>query len=164
MSVLGRRPGRRAGIALASGVLALALLVAVEAARVPASAYAVVGPRAFPLAVAGLLGLLGLLLLIEALAGQLLPEDFAGEPLDGRALGWVGLGLVANVALIASLGFVLASSLLFVCVARGFGSRRPVRDGALGLALATLVFLGFSRLLGVRFGGGLVESLLAGGS
>ncbi len=157
-------PGRRAGIAFALGILALAAVVAIEAARIPQSAYAVVGPRVFPFAVAALLGLLGLLLLIQALAGHLRPADFAGEPVDRQAAGWVGLGLFANVALVQSLGFVLASSLLFLCVARGFGSRRPLRDLAIGLLLATLVFLGFSRLLGVRFGGGLVEDLLGGGS
>lgn len=155
--------GKRAGIALALGILALAFLVGLEAARIPPSTYAVVGPRVFPLLVAALLGTLGLLLLLQALAGHLLPEDFAGEPVDRRAVGWVGLGLVLNVALIGTFGFVLASSLLFLCVARGFGSQRPVRDGAIGFVLATLVFLGFSRLLGVRFGGGLVEGLLGGG-
>ncbi|MCS6779121.1 MAG: tripartite tricarboxylate transporter TctB family protein [Geminicoccaceae bacterium] len=157
-------PGRRAGIAFALAILALAALVAVEATRIPHSAYAVVGPRFFPFAVAGLLGLLGLLLLLQALAGGLLPADFAGEPFDRRAVAWVGLGLFLNVALIQSLGFVLASSLLFLCVARGFGSTRPIRHAALGFLLATLVFLGFSRLLGVRFGGGLVEGLLGAGA
>lgn len=124
-------PGRRAGIAFALAILALAAVVAIEAARIPQSAYAVVGPRVFPFAVAALLGLSGLLLLIQALTSHLSPEDFAGEPVDRRAVGWVGLGLFANVASIRSLGFVLASSLLFLCVARGFGSRRPLRDLAI---------------------------------
>jgi putative tricarboxylic transport membrane protein len=153
--------GRGGPVALASGVLALALVVALGAAQIPHSAYAVVGPRVVPFAVAALLGGLGLLLLVQALTGQLLAEEgFAGEPLDRRALGWVAAGLVLNVALIQPLGFVLASTLLFVCVARGFGSTRPVRDALLALALAVAVFLGFSRLLGVRFGGGLVEDLV----
>lgn len=153
-------PGRRGPVALAAGVLLLALVVALEAARIPQSAYAVVGPRVVPYTVAALLAGLGLLLLIQALAGHLLAEGFGDEPVDRHALGWVGAGLALNVALIQPLGFVLASTLLFLCVARGFGSTRSVRDAAIGFALATLVFLGFSRLLGVRFGGGLVEDLL----
>lgn len=153
--------GRGGAIALAAGVLALALLVAFGAAQIPHSAYAVVGPRVVPFAVAALLGGLGLLLLAQALAGQLVPEEsFAGEPLDRRALGWVAGGLVLNVTLIRPLGFVLASTLLFVCVARGFGSARPARDAGIGLILALAVFLVFSRLLGVRFGGGLIEDLV----
>lgn len=65
--------GRGGAIALAAGVLALALVVAFGAAQIPYSAYAVVGPRVVPLAVAALLGGLGLLLLAQALAGQLVP-------------------------------------------------------------------------------------------
>lgn len=65
-----------------------------------------------------------------------------------------------NVALIRPLGFVLASTLLFVCVARGFGSTRPARDAGIRPVFGLAVFLAFSRLLGVRFGGGLVEELV----
>lgn len=136
-------------------------MVAFGAAQIPHSAYAVVGPRVVPFAVAALRGGLGLLLLAHALAGQLVPEEsFAGEPPGRRALGWVAGGLVLNVALIRPLGFMLAATLLFVCVARGFGTTWPARDAGIRLVLGLAVFLAFNRLLGVRFGGGLVEDLV----
>ncbi|HSM88782.1 MAG TPA: tripartite tricarboxylate transporter TctB family protein, partial [Desulfobacterales bacterium] len=65
-----------------------------------------------------------------------------------------------NVALIAEAGFILATTVLFAATSRGFGSRRPWRDAAIGFALATLVWLAFDRGLGYRIGTGLVENLL----
>ena len=48
--------------------------------------------------------------------------------------------------LIHRAGF-LAQAALFVCVARGFGSVRPARDFAIGIALALGVFLFFVKFL-----------------
>ena len=49
------------------------------------------------------------------------------------------------------------STALFACVARGFGSRRPLRDLAIGFALASVSYLGFARLLSIKLGEGLIE-------
>lgn len=155
----GRSGGRWAGLGLAAGMLLLAAVVAIGASGIPSSSYAVVGPRVMPLVLAALMALFGVLLLLQALRGQLLPESFGDEPLDLRGMGWVALGLVLNVATIKLLGFSAASMLLFVCIARGFGSRAPLRDAVIGLVLALAAFLGFSRLLGVDFGGGVIEGL-----
>jgi putative tricarboxylic transport membrane protein len=46
-------------------------------------------------------------------------------------------------------GFTLASTMLFVMVARGFGSRRVAHDAIVGLVLAVVVFLFFTRGLNV---------------
>ena len=56
-------------------------------------------------------------------------------------------------------GFIIASTLLFVLVARGFGSRRPVRDASSRSSLAIAVFFIFTLGLGLSlpkgpFGGG----------
>lgn len=69
----------------------------------------------------------------------------ARAPGNRRALGLVGLGAIADVALMEPLGFVVASSVLFVCAARGFGSRRWVRDAILGVALSASAYLLFTR-------------------
>ncbi len=144
-------------------MLALACVVLAETALGPAApAYAQVGPRAFPYAVGAGLGALGALLLAEGLRGGW--RDPAAE----RALGpprlkpflWVALGLAVNAALIQWLGFVLSSTALFACVARGFGSRRPARDLAWGLGLSLAAYLGFARLLSIRLGDGPIERLL----
>jgi len=49
-----------------------------------------------------------------------------------------------------------------VLIAYGFGSRRPLRDAALGFAVALAAYFGFATLLGVNIGAGIVERLLGG--
>ena len=64
------------------------------------------------------------------------------------------------MALISHAGFIIAGTLLFICTARAFGSLQPLRDGAIGFALAVISYVGFDRILGYKIGSGLVESLL----
>jgi putative tricarboxylic transport membrane protein len=155
---------KRAQLFVGAGVVALGLLVARQAMLIPvAPIYARVGPTVFPYLVAAALVLLGGLLAWQASSGQWGETDAetdAGPP-DRRALAWLGIGLVLNVALIDLLGFVIASSILFVCTARAFGSRHLVRDALIALALTIVVYLGFDRLLGISVGAGaLFEGLL----
>lgn len=155
----------RAGIALGealigAGVVALAGVVFVSTWLAPdAAAYARVGPKAVPWIVAAALALLGVALTVVGLRGGW-PHEEAPERSDRRALAWLGAGLALNAALIESLGFILASTLLFACTARAFGSRRPPLDLALGFALALVAYIGFDRVLGYRIGSGLIERLL----
>jgi putative tricarboxylic transport membrane protein len=57
-------------------------------------------------------------------------------------------------------GFVLAQAVLFACVARGFGSIRPARDSAIGLALGLGVFLFFVKFLNVNLPAGWLKPIL----
>jgi putative tricarboxylic transport membrane protein len=160
---------RRSGaeIALSLGVLALGVGIAVGTAFLPTQAgYARIGPNFVPAVVA--LGLLatGAFLLYEALTGgwRRMPDPAPGgeHALHWGAFGWVSAGLVAHMALLQWAGFVLAGALLFACVARGFGSARPQRDAAIGLALALGVFLFFVRFLNVSLPGGWLKPLIGG--
>jgi putative tricarboxylic transport membrane protein len=65
------------------------------------------------------------------------------------ALATLGLALVVEVALVDWLGFVVASTLMFAIAARAFGSRRPARDTIVGLAIAAVIYVAFTRGLGV---------------
>ncbi len=78
-------------------------------------------------------------------------------PVDWHALGWVLAGLVLNVALIQFLGFILASTLLFCCVARAFGSTQLPRDALIAIVFASVTYFGFARVLGINIGSGLLE-------
>jgi putative tricarboxylic transport membrane protein len=51
---------------------------------------------------------------------------------------------------------------MFVLIAYGFGSRRPLRDAAIGFVVALAAYFGFAKALGVNIGGGLFERLLGG--
>ena len=146
---------------VALGCLLFAGVVLWQTLVIPVSPmYAKVGPTVFPYMTAGGLAVLGALLLVQAVRGGWQPEEEAGVPVDRRAVGFVAAGLVANVALIGPLGFTAASVLMFVLVAHGFGSRRPLRDALLGLALALAAYFGFAKALGVNIGAGLVEDLI----
>jgi putative tricarboxylic transport membrane protein len=156
-----------AEIALSAGLLALGAGAALVTAGLPSEGgYAGIGPAFIPAVVAGGLMLLGAWLLYEALAGgwRVAPPRAAqarGEhAFDAAAFGWVTAGLAAHMALIGLAGFVLAGSVLFACVARGFGSKRPARDAGLGLILSLSVFLFFVKLLNVGLPGGWLAPLL----
>ena len=82
-----------------------------------------------------------------------MPEEDAelpSAPHNLRGFLWVSAGPVANMALIGTLGFVLSSTLLMVCVARGYGSRRPVRDALIGSAVTLPMWALFEFLLGIN--------------
>jgi hypothetical protein len=69
---------------------------------------------------------------------------------DRAALLWILAGLVLNVVLIGPAGFTIASTILFVCVARGFGSKAIVRDALIGAAFALVAYFGFATTLGIN--------------
>jgi putative tricarboxylic transport membrane protein len=149
-------------VAVAVGLLLLGLFVGYETTVIPTTPiYAKVGPKVFPFLIAGGMVLIGAALFRYAWTGAWQPEeqDDAGPP-DWRALGWLGFGLVFNVAFIQILGFILASTVLFVAVARAFGSRKLARDLAIAFVFAAVCYFGFVRVLGINMGAGLLEGLI----
>ena len=127
------------------GVAALGVFIAVETSQLTvAPLYAKVGPGVIPYLVAGCLILLGLLFAAGALRGSAAAAPPA-ETGDWRPLLVIGAGLIAQMLLMERAGFVIASAVLFVCVAHGFGSRRYLRDAAIAILLAAIVYVGFTR-------------------
>ena len=149
----------RSGFFVGLAVLAFAGILAWQTALIPhGGAYAHVGPTIVPWMVTALLAVLGIGLMIESLFQRAPSSEDHGE-FGIHALSWLVLGLLLNLFLIAPLGFIIASSLLFVCTARAFGSTRLLRDAAIGFTLALIAYIAFDRLLGYRIGGGLIENL-----
>jgi putative tricarboxylic transport membrane protein len=156
-----------AELVISLAVLALGTAVAVGTTRLSgAGGYARIGPNAAPAVVAGGLVLLGLWLLYEALSGGWRnsipdqPEARGEHRFYASAFIWVSVGLFAQMLLIHRAGFVLAQAALFACVARGFGSIRPARDFAIGIALALGVFLFFVKFLNVNLPAGWLKPIL----
>jgi hypothetical protein len=146
---------------IALGVIALAVVIFVQTLSVPVSPlYAKVGPTVFPFITAAGLALLGILLLVEAVRGGWQTEEEKEVTPDRPALLWVAAGLVLNVALIVPAGFTIASVIMFVCVARGFGSKKILRDAAIGAAFALIAYFGFAKTLGINIGSGFVENAI----
>jgi putative tricarboxylic transport membrane protein len=145
--------------AVGIAVLLLAVIFGWQITAIPSNAiYAQVGPTVIPWIAAGMLGVLGALLTLEGLTGGW--EHERPGSFDAQGLIWLLLGLVLNVTLIGVAGFIIASTLLFLCTARAFGSRSTLRDAAIGFALAFISYVGFDRLLGYKIGSGLIEGLV----
>ena len=156
---------RRSGaeIALSLGVLALGIGVAAVTATLPSEGgYARIGPNFIPAVVAGGIVLLGVWLAFEAFTGGWRSRDQPAEAFEPRPFLWISAGLFAHMALIGWAGFVVAGTALFLCVARGFGSRRPIRDLCIAAALSVGIFLFFVKLLNVNLPAGWLAPLLGG--
>ncbi|PZW44993.1 putative tricarboxylic transport membrane protein [Humitalea rosea] len=158
------RPSARADLGAAVFVLGLGILAMWQAMVVPASPlYGQVGPSFVPYLVAVLMLALGVGLCLAALRGgwsHTLEDMQNPAPTNWRALGLLFAGLLANLALIEWLGFVIAATAQFVLVAAAFGSRRPLRDLLIGAAVCIAAFMMFDRLLGVNIGAGILEGVL----
>jgi putative tricarboxylic transport membrane protein len=152
-----------AEIALSLGVVALGLGVAGVTATLPSEGgYAGIGPNFIPAVVAAGIIALGVWLAAEAFSGGWRdapehPDTFAAAPFL-----WVSAGLFAHMALIAWAGFIVAGTVLFACVARGFGSRRPARDLAIALVITLGIYLFFVKLLNVGLPAGWLAPVLGG--
>jgi putative tricarboxylic transport membrane protein len=135
----------------ALGILMMvgAVVVLIDAASLrPSDEF--VGPAVAPTAVGILLGLLGTLLVLQAV--RHLRTATARQALPHRRLlrlaAMVAL-LVAFAVLLPIVGYVVASALLFTGAALLLGAPHPARAAAYGWTLAGLVFLIFDRLIGL---------------
>jgi putative tricarboxylic transport membrane protein len=152
-----------AEIALSLGVVALGLGMAGVTATLPSEGgYAGIGPNFIPAVVAAGIILLGLWLAFEAFAGGWRDQPEHAEKFEPTPFVWVSAGLFLHMALIGWAGFVIAGTALFACVARGFGSRRVVRDLAIGLVLALGIYFFFVGLLNVNLPAGWLSPVLGG--
>jgi len=152
-----------AEIALSLGVLALGVGVAAVTATLPSEGgYARIGPNFIPAVVAAGIILLGLWLSFEAFTGGWRKRDEQSEGFEPSPFLWVTGGLFAHMVLIGWAGFIIAGTVLFLCVARGFGSRRPARDLLIALGLSVGIFLFFVKLLNVSLPAGWLAPLLGG--
>ena len=75
-------------------------------------------------------------------------------------IAWITAGMLLNVLLAESAGFVLASAALFWFVARAFDTRHPWRDAAFALGVAVGAYVLFADLLQVQLPGGVLAGWL----
>ena len=149
------RPGE---LLISLALLALGTFVVFETRGIAETqGYSQIGPRLFPYVIGTGLSLCGAWLGWQALTGGWrnvpLDEGEHAAP-DWMAFVLISAGVLLHMVLIGWAGFILASSLLFVLIARGFGSRRPVRDLAIALVLSTIVFFLFTQALGLSLPAG----------
>jgi putative tricarboxylic transport membrane protein len=156
---------KASALSVAAVVLAGAAVFAIGASFIDGSAgYSGLSPRFLPTLVAVGLATCGALLGVEVLRARAqrgpdradetpasaLPSSRQGVVNDPvRNLAWVIFGLVFHLLTIGHIGFVAASVVLMVCVARGYGSPHAARDAGIALALTLPVWLLFSKVIGV---------------
>jgi putative tricarboxylic transport membrane protein len=141
-------------------VVALGIFVVLGTRGISGGAgYAQVGPRAFPYIIGSGLLILGGILVWQAVSGgwRNVPMDQEEhESPDWMAFAILSAGVILHMVSIAWAGFILASTFLFILIARGFGSRRLLRDIIIGVLLSTAAFFIFTEGLGLRLPNGLL--------
>ena len=151
-------------VVVSGGVLAIGALILGGSFYLPTGGgYAQVGPGMVPRIVGGGLIFLGILLLREAFTGGYRGVDEAAEaklPMDWPSFAWVSGGIIAYGLLVERAGFLIASTILFAVVARGFASRRWLLNAVSGLILAVVVFAIFNYGLGLTLPRGVLAPLL----
>jgi putative tricarboxylic transport membrane protein len=115
-----------------------------------------VGPTVFPYIIAGGLAVLAVGTLISALRGS-----FPARPKDNYApMFWIVGGLVAQLLLLSTAGFSIATGLLFALTARGFGRGPLWQTVPIGIIFAFIVWFIFSHGLQLSLPKGPLERLI----
>lgn len=117
------------------------------------------GPALVPMIVAGGLMLLGALAALQAWRTPRAAKDTTTEN-DWRSFLFALAAPIAFGAIAEPFGFPLAGAALFALVARGFASRRPLLDFAIGFALAGAAYLVFAKGLGLALPAGAVFTMM----
>lgn len=150
-----RRPDR-AALAIAAVLSAIAAVIFFDVARVKGAAgYSQVGPATVPEWIA--FGLIGLAVwtVIEAFRGDF-PER---ERQEFGPVVWVVAGLAAQMLLLKTAGFSIATGVLFALVAAGFGRRKLWLTIPLGIIFCLGIWLIFAGLLQLSLPAGPLEHL-----
>jgi putative tricarboxylic transport membrane protein len=153
------------GVALLLGAVGAVVLVDALRLDAPTTDSDLVGPQAFPVAVAVLLLGCAVALALDVVRGGH-GEAEEGEDVDLTAptewrvvLPLLG-AFVANVLLVDVLGWVLSGALLFFGCAWSLGSRHYLRDAVISLAMSLVTFYGFYLGLGIHLPAGLLDGVL----
>ena len=147
------------------GVLLIGLGLAVGALSIPSAAgYGGVGPDFLPWLVSLSLLVCGAFVVWESRTGGFRALD---ESLDHASPYWSGFvwmsaGLLANAALITTIGFILSCTVCFVLAVQGLkgaegrSDMRPVvwiKDILIGMAIAAPVYWMFTQFLAINLPG-----------
>ena len=147
------------------GALLVGAVMAFGASQIPAQAgYAGVGPNFLPWVAAVVLLLCGGLLVWEARSGGFreMEEPSGAAAADWHAMAWVATGVLANAALLTTLGFILSNTLCFMLAVRGLRQsegkgagnlRQTAIDFVTGFLIAAPAFWLFTKALAINLPG-----------
>lgn len=75
---------------------------------------------------------------------------------DFVSLAWGAGGFAAFALILEFAGWIIAAALLFWCVARSMGSKKPLFDLTLALTFSSLVYIAFAVMLGLNLPSGIL--------
>lgn len=139
-------------LSLSIGLTVLGVIVIFHTGDISSvSGYSQIGPRVFPYLIGAGLFIFGGLLCWQAVSGgwRNQPKHQEGEAADWRAFAMLSAAIVFHMLSITWAGFILASTFLFMLIARGFGSRRIGRDFLAAAAVSSMAFFTFTMGLGL---------------
>jgi putative tricarboxylic transport membrane protein len=152
--------------AVGAGVLLVGLALAAGAISIPSAAgYGGVGPNFLPWAMAAALTVCGVMIIREARTGgfRAMDEPSGAEQAFWPGLAWVSAGLLANAALITTIGFILSCTLCYVLAVQGLrratgqpaagAPRTLLMDAVTGVAISAPVFWTFTQFLAINLPG-----------
>ena len=149
---------------VATGVLLIGAAMAVGAITIPSAAgYGGVGPNFLPWLVSVALMICSAFMLWEARSGGFRAmDDSDGVAPCWSGFAWVSAGLLANAALITTIGFIFSCTLCFVLAVQGLRGAEGkadlratslVKDSLLGIAISAPVFWMFTKFLAINLPG-----------
>ncbi len=135
----------------------LAALIVWDTAHIGgAAAYARIGPTAFPYAIAA-----GLVVLAAATAISAWRGGFPRRERDSiGSIAWIVGGLAAQMLLLTTAGFSIATGLMFAAIARSFGRGPLWFTIPVGIALSFAAWLFFAKALQLALPAGPLERLV----
>ena len=147
-----------------AAIVLTALGLAGGALSIPGEAgYGGVGPNFLPWVVAAVLLVCGVLIVREALTGGFreMAEPSGGDRAWWPGLVWVSAGLLANAALITTIGFILSCTLCYLLAVQGLrraqgqrpGAGTLVADAVTGVVISAPVFWLFTQFLAINLPG-----------
>ena len=151
--------------AVGAGVLLIGLALAAGAVSIPSAAgYGGVGPNFLPWLMAAAMGICGVMIIREARTGgfRAMDEPSGSERPYLPGLAWVSAGLLANAALITTIGFILSCTMCYVLAVQGLrrasgqaagNPKTVVADLITGLAISAPVFWTFTQFLAINLPG-----------
>jgi putative tricarboxylic transport membrane protein len=147
------------------GVLLIGLGLAAGALTIPSAAgYGGVGPNFLPWLISLSLLVCSGFIIWESRSGgfRAMDESGDGPPPYWLGFAWMSAGLLANAALITTIGFIFSCTLCFVLAVQGLKSaegrtdRGPavwLKDTLIGMAIAAPVFWTFTQFLAINLPG-----------
>ena len=150
-----RRPDRTA-LVIAALLAGLAAVIFYETRAMPVAAqYARVGPTTAPYVISAFLAVLAVGHVFAAFrhGAQEREADKVGPML------WIVGGLVAQMLLLTTAGFAIATGILFACTAKGFGRGPLWFTVPLGIVVSLVIWLIFAGLLKLSLPAGPLEHL-----